>query len=242
MLPRGYAGPGSSWRQLPGPRGDACRSLAKRIYAEWLRLVAKADPTIRRVQHAVYLQDHKPVSLLHELKLYQGKYLVSDICSYPAAAISVLIGNDLAEVRDYNLSRQRGGPPGQFYFGSTTAAVEPPACELVELLAQWQGLYSPTCRAYRSLSRTLMHLRGGITSKLLAYLAEIQLERPFTDRLELLTLLLAQSHLPPLARRQSGCGRSCLPPVRRSWPVCMTWESFSDRPSSASASVTSAVL
>ena len=61
---------------------------------------------------------------------------------------------------------------------------------LEALASDWKGCFSSTGRAYRSLNRTLMGLPGAIPTSLLSYLPTVALERPMTDRLELLLLLL----------------------------------------------------
>jgi hypothetical protein len=200
IVPRDTPGMAIGWRSRHGPFGDFCRDLAKRIYQQWERLIALADPRIRYVQQAVYIHGESQPPLLHERALYKHRYLRFDIGRYPAAAQSVPIAYELAELRDLNLSARSTSPASGFYFAPQARRSIPPTEELVELLAIWQDLYSPSCRAYRSLRRTLMHFQGGVPSKLLVYLAQFTLERPILNRAELLTLLLAQSQLPTSER------------------------------------------
>jgi hypothetical protein len=61
---------------------------------------------------------------------------------------------------------------------------------LETLASDWKGCFSSTGQAYRSLNRTLMGLPGAVSTSLLSYLPTITLERPMTDRVELLFLLL----------------------------------------------------
>lgn len=68
--------------------------------------------------------------------------------------------------------------------------VQHSADETVAALSNWQGLCSPTGNRYRSLSRTLMNLPGGIPCTLLFFFHTLRLNRPITHRLELLALLL----------------------------------------------------
>jgi hypothetical protein len=66
------------------------------------------------------------------------------------------------------------------------------ACTLAKSLDDlgcWQGLFSPTGRPYRSLSRTLMTLPGGMSPTLVGQLRNVELERPIYDRVELIVAI-----------------------------------------------------
>src|SRR5690606_16662118 len=57
--------------------------------------------------------------------------------------------------------------------------------------SNWMGLYSYNNQAYTSLRRTLMNLPGNIPPHILSNMSLLELERPITDRVELVSLLSA---------------------------------------------------
>ncbi|MCR9296504.1 MAG: hypothetical protein NXI32_27655, partial [bacterium] len=174
------------------------RALKCRIFQHWKRLTAKADPNIYGVQKAVFAACLGDVDLLHESEFYEDKYLVRDIQRYRAAASIVPIARQLvashSEQADFRaeVATARDGHDGT----NEHLEREPPRDEdaeeepcsldsVLQKLADWQGLYSPTGMPYRSLSRTLMQLPGGIPCGLLYELHHLRLVRPMTSRLEL---------------------------------------------------------
>jgi hypothetical protein len=71
--------------------------------------------------------------------------------------------------------------------------LEPPraaGADELEALSNWRGLFSHDGEPYTSLDRTLMNLPGGIPSGLVCKLHQWRLERPHTERLPLLAMLL----------------------------------------------------
>jgi hypothetical protein len=146
------------------------KALGRRIHHQWKRLIRKIDPQIRGVQRAVFASTFRAPALLHEPSLYRQKLLVRDILQYPAAA-------HLVEI----VSQYRVHPFPNL----------PYSVECLTELDNWQNAYSFEGKRYRSLSRTLMNLPGAIPSGILATLRRVHLERPVTDRVELITFLLA---------------------------------------------------
>jgi hypothetical protein len=65
----------------------------------------------------------------------------------------------------------------------------------VRTLSGWQRWYSYSDQSYRTLRRTLMNLPGGIPPELLFQLSNVELERPITDRVELLGILRCQQRV-----------------------------------------------
>ena len=55
----------------------------------------------------------------------------SDICQYPAAALSVPIAYELAELRDYHLSSRSTSPAPGFYFAPPADRSIPPATQVI---------------------------------------------------------------------------------------------------------------
>lgn len=154
------------------------RALGKRIHEQWRRLTNRAAPEILAVQKAVFSATLSDCHLLHEPPLYRAQQLVSDIQRYRAAASLPPIA--------LGLIRRAEGPDEYGY----------DSCEPAEIVAQmsdWQRLYSCFGQSYRSLRRTLMNLPGGIPARLLFYLSQMELERPLTDRVELLALLACRA-------------------------------------------------
>ena len=158
------------------------RALGGRIHEQWRRLIAKADPTVVSVQKAVFAATIRDSELLHSPLLYQDRYLVQDIVRHRAAAALVPIAEDL-----YRANRERcDGAPQGFARDSSTQ-------DVINGLSDWQGMCSCNGVRYRSLSRTLMRLPGGVPCGLLYLLPTFRLPRPVTSRLELITLLLSRA-------------------------------------------------
>jgi hypothetical protein len=159
------------------------QALGGRIHEQWKRLTAKADPLILDVQKAVFAASFGGCSLLHEPLLYRDRLLVGDILRYRAAA-------SLVQFADWIVIGDGG--------------YEVPSDQIVAAMSDWQALFAPERKRYRSLSRTLMNLPGGVPAQLLYGLSELRLERPITDRLELITVLLALSESYQADGRQRG--------------------------------------
>jgi hypothetical protein len=149
------------------------------------------------VQKAVFAAGRRTPALLHEPLLYQDRFLTQDIQRYRAAAALVSIADDICRA-----IKQSGATPEKNQ-QTDLPKIPDDRCddetecqtgEVIECLANWQDICSPTGVKYRSLSRTLMQLPGGIPCSLLFNLRSLYLERPMTDRLELATLLLAREH------------------------------------------------
>lgn len=148
------------------------QALGGRIHEQWKRLTGKADPLILDVQKAVFVASFGGCPLLHEPSLYRDRLLVSDILQYRAAAALVTFANWIV-------------------MNNHSYRIHPEY--VVAAMSDWQGLFAPGRKRYRSLNRTLMNLPGGIPAQLLYRLSELRLERPITDRLELITVLLVFS-------------------------------------------------
>ncbi len=171
------------------------RALGGRIFEQWRRLVVQADRSVWHVQKAVFAAGRRTPSLLHEPLLYKDKYLARDIQQYRAAAALVPIAEDLCicikQSESTSNTDQRMDDLDQPDVQNDDEFSCQPT-EVLECLSNWQDICSPTGKKYGSLSRTLMQLPGGIPSSLLLNLRSLFLERPMTDRLELMTLLLAK--------------------------------------------------
>ena len=177
------------------------RALGGRIHEQWRRLLAKTDPVVLAVQKAVFAATFRESDLLHSPQLYEDRYLAQDIIRYRAAAALVPIAEDLyarqnrREARGHERTQrcddERGDRDDE---NDDLDDDEPiyPIEDVIDRFSDWQGICSPTGTRYRSLSRTLMQLPGGVPSRLLYHLPMILLARPVTDRLELATLLLSK--------------------------------------------------
>lgn len=147
------------------------KALGRRLHQQWKRLIARVDPRILGVQRAVFATSFRAPQLLHDVSLYAQNDFVRDIQQYRAAAHLVDITSQYAE---------------------TPLLHVPRSVECLSALNDWQEAYAVEGKRYRSLSRTLMNLPGNMPSGVVATLRRVHLERPITDRLELLTLLLAR--------------------------------------------------
>ncbi|MCR9293424.1 MAG: PcfJ domain-containing protein [bacterium] len=197
------------WRIEAWARQQTRRALQGRIFDQWRRLTAKADPQIYQVQKAVFAVCLRDVDLLHEEAFYEDKYLVRDIQHYRAAAAIVPIARDLVASQreqtdfgdEHTTAFDVGDNPethgdNELYVAQEDDEERCSLDNVLHKLADWQGLYSRTGMPYRSLRRTLMKLPGGIPCGLLYELHRLRLVRPMTNRLELACLLLSSSERP----------------------------------------------
>ncbi len=156
---------------------DTLKLLRGPIRQQAERLLARADPTTLAIQKAAFKSAFRVDTLFLDTRLYQNQFLVRDLLAYPAAAVVATIAPEV---------HSRRGEAGRIRDGRNGLQ------ELVlSSLENWQAILSPTGTAYRSLSRTLMNLPGRIPLDLLPTLTSIELERPITDRVELIALLEA---------------------------------------------------
>lgn len=192
-------------------------AIGKRVHAQWQRLLAKADPTVKAVHKAVFAATLRTANydLIFGEELYRHKWIVSDIINYRAAAIAAANIIDLVTTQkkntirtspelkeleamatqlrdlavDYGLSNiiHISLTPENLRYGYTVDTEK-----ALEAMANWRGLFSPDGQPYRSLNRTLMNLPGGIPHSMLPYLNRRHLERPICNRLELLVALFAR--------------------------------------------------
>jgi hypothetical protein len=195
------------------PQHQTAKAIGKRVHAQWKRLIGLADPHIVTVQRAIFAATRGSAKIATEDELYKDWWLVSDIVNYRAAAVAAQQVQDLMWIRWHLQKRRREKQLEESpqYAALMTLAdslgvnltidmslvdrpgdFEPRANkECLEALHDWRTLFSPTGQSYRSLDRTLMNLPGGIPAGLLKHLAYIELERPVTNRLELLFMLHA---------------------------------------------------
>ena len=153
------------------------RMMAAPVIAQFHRLRSQADPTVLAVQNAAFAATLKDCWLLHEPGLYQQPYFVRDMLTYRAAASLPLLASELLQGRG-------------IFRGDDDLGTVPD--KVVSALTDWQRWYSYSDQSYRTLRRTLMNLPGGIPPELLIQLANVELERPITDRVELLAVLYGQ--------------------------------------------------
>jgi hypothetical protein len=166
-------------------------ALKGRIYAQWKRLLDLAGPTPCAVQRSIFatcfarrnssiwsrpwlwpLPEHDSA-----LYTYPHRRLVSDILQYRAAAIAVHHWGQFESLHNCAEWDTDGYP------------VTIDNTQLLEQLANWRGLYSPTGQAYPNLNATLERLPGGLSPSTVPLLRTVMLRRPICDRLELSLLL-----------------------------------------------------
>lgn len=195
-------GEGVARSQRQRMRAKIRKSVEKRVREQRNRLLSLADPDVLAFQRAVFAAGGLHTPLLQVRELYEYKYLVSDVKAYRAAAAVVAVAEELCDLRPEDFL-PAAKSQWDFEHGMSMAptasvirrrerlAEAARLRHIVEQLSSWQDLCSPTGRAYRSLRRTLMNLPGGIPSRLLCALKQVPLERAITNRLELLTFLIA---------------------------------------------------
>jgi hypothetical protein len=171
----------SEWRP-PAPDGESSAShhlikitdwavkrtawaLNPLIHAQWQRLLKNVDPVVLEVNKKVFATSFgywRPHILFYE-DIYENTYLVQDIVKFRAAAIAVTI-----------CSGYQWNP------------------KLYEFLCNWRSIYAPEgVEVYTSLNKTLNDLPGGIPVRLLRFMDQLILPRPYSKRLELITTLCA---------------------------------------------------
>ncbi|MCM2374439.1 PcfJ domain-containing protein [Aporhodopirellula aestuarii] len=144
--------------------------------------IAAGDPKHLKVQKAIFAASCGVPKIAHDERLYENRYLVSDILRFRAAAAVVAYATEIV------WSRWRVDP-------ARINDVDAFECFVLKELQNWQRLISPTWFSYGSLRRTVMNLPGGVPARLLPMLAQKYLKKPITDRVVLTTLLLATEYL-----------------------------------------------
>lgn len=194
------------WQPMDGWYGarawaqqQTARAIARRLREHWLKLVARADPTVSAVQRAIFAATFGDAPLAAEPALYTNAYLVQDVLRYPACAIAVRNAWTLTRelpVRRLTSSTQAkelqdlARSLGLEVDLQPTTPGDPDVATQLERLADWKALFSPTGTSYRSLNRTLMNLPGRVPHRVVCNLRRTTLERPLEDRLELLVVAL----------------------------------------------------
>ena len=161
---------------------NTARAIGHRVHTQWKRLRDKSDPRVVQTQKAVFATGRFDPRILHEPTLYRDQYLMRDIQKYRAAASLVGIADLLYQRRQEQQARES--------FDAADAD-DTDFEQVVAYISDWQSVCSPTGRSYRSLRRTLMRLPGRVPPTLLRKLTDVHLERPVTDRVELISLLLS---------------------------------------------------
>lgn len=169
------------------------------IYPQWQRLLALVPEQKRLVSKSVFAAtfdfNHQGGETWDEI--YEQPFLVKDIIQYRAAAIACHYALQLvAASRHYAYMRPEEEVPYEpaFYAENRRDWIDlslhkPVANEILNY--DWKTLFAYDGKAHKSLCRTLMNLPGGINGSLLCSLPSGNkwLNRPITDRLELLTFL-----------------------------------------------------
>lgn len=143
------------------------------------RVLRSVPPRVLAV-HAAVLRatGHRKAWLAETEDLYKNRYLVKDILRYRAAAIAVGLFEELW--RSPYLGERQSRPPVT-------------RTDVLEAIGNWRGLFSPDGKTYTSLDRTLMNLPERVPARLVCALPRLRLDRPITNRLELMTLCLRAS-------------------------------------------------
>jgi hypothetical protein len=188
---------------------QCAKAIGKRVHEQWKRLLNKLDPQVIGVQKAIYAATfgdiyHDPSKF--DEAIYTDPWLVNDIIKYRAAAIAAANINNLKVTwavkrilsnptfksieADLKMVEEEGKALGVELTYSFKPTKQAEQVNTLEALANWRGLFSYNGEPYPSLNKTLMNLPGGIPSSLFCTLPGWQLEKPYTERLPLLALLL----------------------------------------------------
>jgi hypothetical protein len=148
-------------------------ALSKRVNAKRLELIKEADQRYVDAQRAYYACCGKYHPHLIRPALYreENKYVLTDICKYRAAAMTVpdMIFNKDGDFQGWG----DFSPYYRLYSDSYDT---------------WMRMYCKD-KPNTSLRKTLMNLPGGIPYRMLKDIADRELERPYYNRLELLSYL-----------------------------------------------------
>jgi len=178
-------------------------ALSARLYEPWENHLNRVPVTVREVQKKVFAATMSSAPLTQTSKFYEYEYLVQDVTNYPAAAIAVssysqLYSNHMRLGNMDGIKNEERNCPGNAVHYPTVLPEdvddidhisEKAITAALNSVCYWLDLFSPTGASYTSLNKTLMNLPGSIPPRLLPILSFVTLPRPFTDRLELLTLL-----------------------------------------------------
>lgn len=168
--PKGNGSPPAKLRMWA--REKTGKAICGRFKAEWENLLSQVEPQIleldKRLFHCTFKYSPSPLMSLGALT--ERPYLISDILKYRAAAC----------VFDQ---------PSIFFEAGWDNNIYNSIDQFDFLCADWKRIFAPQLQTYTSLNRTLMNLPGGIPVFALGAFQKIRLERPITDRLELMFLL-----------------------------------------------------
>lgn len=174
------------------------RAICKRVHSQWRRLLETVDDEVLAVHKSVFVATRQCAPVTCDEEFFRNPHIVSDVKKYRAAAVAALHFEEYGRATrrqrffasdEIKAATQLSDKLGlDFHFNAFPESQS--SVVWSDALEDWQGLFSPTGKRYRSLSRTLMNLPGGVSHKLLGNLNTVGLTRPITRRLELLTLLL----------------------------------------------------
>jgi len=205
--PRDGRRPSDRYREWARKR--AARVIHHRVLTEVKQLLSLVPDEVITTQRAVFAATYQTGAATRP-ELYRPEYamLRRDIRRYRAAAAALTQSAFL--VRQASIGQVKHSPE----YAAVTAMAGRAGLKVTlgeaelwgaaeisygpvfdRLAADWLGLFSPSGQPYTPLSRTLMNLPGGVPAGLLRYLAGFDLPRPVIDRVELLALLTAFSHM-----------------------------------------------
>jgi hypothetical protein len=211
VLMRDWEPPTDRDGRFPGLRRWAvkqtAKAIGKRLHGQWERLLAKVDPIVLDVQREMFAATMTVGDLAFDEELYRHKYVVRDIVNHRAAAIAAANVDKLALAESYN--RLRRGPAAvqldaqlqrmkriagqnglELRFSLDVRQETLDILDPIQAMKNWRDLFSYNGRTYGNLDRTLIDLPGGIPHTLVCKLNRWDLERAYTERLELMALLL----------------------------------------------------
>ena len=181
--------PASKWPRLRDwAVGRTALALSSRIHPLWRAQLEHVDQCAVAVQRSLFAAAFKAKfpRIVFAPELYREQHLVQDIVKYRAAAIALADSNYLChqamEKRVRRFAKELGAD-ARVQIGSLENSI------LLNHLQEWRVLFSDQPSSYPTLDRSLMNLPGRIPIRLLRNLTEVHLERPISNRLELLATL-----------------------------------------------------
>lgn len=177
---------------------QTAKSIGKRVYAQWQRLLTRVDPEVLATHKAVFVASGmSPESgFVFKPAVYEHPHIARDIQKYRACAMLASTNPDRL-YRHYIAKRLPTIDNRLDQYKLHRKAIELAPEALIQNWDNWPVLYSDTSRPYTSLLRTLFNVPGGIPPDSLTNLSMVHLTRPITNRRELLLVLNTPNCLHP---------------------------------------------
>jgi hypothetical protein len=163
-----------SWVIHKWAKTRTIKALSKRFHARWVALLEKCDSRVVQAQRSYFAATGRYHGNLIKDALYteKHKFVLSDICKYRAAALTV------PDMYFYNSDNFYGW---HNFYGRQTVEHR--------YATNWMEIYSYGGKTNSSLRKTLMNLPGCTPYHLLKNIALKEMDRPILSRPELIAYL-----------------------------------------------------